>query len=475
MKNSILVYAFLVLLMNSCVQENHEEPKMGLVTFSNVVLQDFDNYSPNSRVSEVSEWNHIFKDQATLIFTDKATGNEYTLEYNPNDFSDAYQIQLPFGEYTVFSEVTGRSYDEFLPFTIEGEFDLDETSLDLTLQGTTDYGLVTVAKSPLIRAVGIGGEYDFFDLEGSPLLYIYAKKDRSTSLFIYLTDDQPFGEIGKGLTIDAYNHYHFYLKETESQGMVNFIELAIGPFEYHEDYFEIGGNEEITSVTDVDGNEYKVVKIGDQYWMAENLRATTYCDGTPLETFMPPGITMPYGFNEQPDYAFIKADRYTFENNYYYNREVARNEKNICPCNWHVSTDEDWMELERYLGTPESDLYNRRRGYDQEAADQLMALDWPDIYGEVPPELNITNSTGFTAYPNGRWIYDIDETGEGLRWNAFSSNAWWWSPKEDSLRMRSVQSGDFSVSPEEPSAIYRMGSSDGLQDGHVLSIRCVKD
>ena len=47
---------------------------------------------------------------------------------------------------------------------------------------------------------------------------------------------------------------------------------------------DFGDGLQAERLTDADGNAYRIVKIGKQYWTAENLRTLTYPDGTPVAT-----------------------------------------------------------------------------------------------------------------------------------------------------------------------------------------------
>lgn len=101
-------------------------------------------------------------------------------------------------------------------------------------------------------------------------------------------------------------------------------------------------------VTDVDGNIYLTVVIGDQEWMMENLKTTHYNDGTPITNMVD---ATGWRNIDEPAYVWYENNS-SYEESYgaLYNWHAVGDPKGLCPDGWRVATDEDWKELELLLG-----------------------------------------------------------------------------------------------------------------------------
>jgi len=102
------------------------------------------------------------------------------------------------------------------------------------------------------------------------------------------------------------------------------------------------------TVTDIDGNEYKTVKIGTQIWMAENLRTATYNNGTSI-----PNVTSGSTWSGLTSGAWCYYDNNSSYNIPYgklYNGYTIDN-GNLCPTGWHVPDNGDFNTLINYNST----------------------------------------------------------------------------------------------------------------------------
>ena len=134
---------------------------------------------------------------------------------------------------------------------------------------------------------------------------------------------------------------------------------------------------------DADGNVYKVIKIGEQWWMAENLRVTHFRNLHPIDEI-----------TEAREWRTFNAAAYcSYGNNtdlgqeygLLYNWKAVTDSRNIAPEGWHVATDKEYTILENYLGGR-----NRAGEKVKEAGN--------GHWGH--PNL-ANNSSGFTALPGG--------------------------------------------------------------------------
>jgi uncharacterized protein (TIGR02145 family) len=205
----------------------------------------------------------------------------------------------------------------------------------------------------------------------------------------------------------------------------------------------------LSTVTDIDGNVYQTVVIGQQKWMAENFKALNFNDGTPIDNVIDYGeweatVTPAYSWynNDYLTYGVIYGPLY----NWYTVDTISNGNKNVCPLGWHVPDGDDWGALTDALGGG-----SVAGGKLKETG----TLHWTD------PNTGATNISGFTALPGGgkdsypsSYFTPIYDTGNWWNTDQASSGSAWF---------------------------FRLDyNSEGTSGGYCtkfmgLSVRCVKD
>jgi len=210
-------------------------------------------------------------------------------------------------------------------------------------------------------------------------------------------------------------------------------------------------NNDATTFTDSrDGNVYKTVKIGNQVWMAENLRY--------LPSVVPAATsstTDPYCYIYMYNGTDVSEAKATSNYTTYgvlYNWQAA---KTASPAGWHLPSDAEWKELEKFLGMTEeqANAYNWRRKNEGGKLKETRTTHW------TTPNEGATNESGFTALPGG-----LRNNQDRLLWNIRIAGYWWTATDQsDKAYYRSLVHYD--------STIFR-----GYDDkSHAYSVRCIKD
>jgi uncharacterized protein (TIGR02145 family) len=100
-------------------------------------------------------------------------------------------------------------------------------------------------------------------------------------------------------------------------------------------------------VTDIDGNVYKTVTIGNQEWMAENLKVTRYRNGDSIpNTTGASWLYLTTGSYCDFDNSLSKSATYGKLYNWY----AVDDYRQIAPTGWHIPSHSEWDILIDYLG-----------------------------------------------------------------------------------------------------------------------------
>jgi OmpA-OmpF porin, OOP family len=211
-------------------------------------------------------------------------------------------------------------------------------------------------------------------------------------------------------------------------------------------------------LTDSDGNSYKIVTIGSQIWMAENLKTTKYNDGTSIP-LVADSVKWPY--IETAAYCWFYNNESKYKNTYgaLYNW-YAVNTGKLCPSGWRLPTMTELTKLEEYLG--ESDVADRK-------IRETGTTHWKS------PGTKATNETGFTALPGGERDNFGSFSNFGREATVGMSGSWW-SSTEDLTQ-------SVPPTPGPPSNAYNMSLKWDYQGVFLgtypkeygFSVRCIKD
>ena len=207
------------------------------------------------------------------------------------------------------------------------------------------------------------------------------------------------------------------------------------------------------TINDIDGNVYETIQIGDQLWMAENLKVTHYQNNDEI----------PYIYNDPQYGAYINYSNNADNVGVYgrlYNWFAVNDERGLCPYNWHVPSDDEFKSLEMYLGMSESEA----NGEGLRGTDEGGKLKEEGNEHWNSPNTGATNEIGFTALPGGNRRYETYTNQEifcclnryGFFWSSsevYTVNAWY-----------RVLSYDYSESNR-----YH------LSKANAFSVRCVED
>lgn len=203
------------------------------------------------------------------------------------------------------------------------------------------------------------------------------------------------------------------------------------------------------TVADIDGNVYPVVQIGNQCWMAENLRTTRYHDGSSI-----PNVT------DSVDWQWLTTGAWcNYQNNpgydavygKLYNWYAAAN-PNICPLGWHVPSQADLTDLANYLGGGSVAGGKLKTTGTVQGGTGLWEA----------PNTGASNETGFSALPSGARSFSSSGTFLNL-----GTRGGWWSTSEGAL--------GYALGIALGHDYVQLHFGDGSYKQNGICVRCLRD
>jgi uncharacterized protein (TIGR02145 family) len=222
------------------------------------------------------------------------------------------------------------------------------------------------------------------------------------------------------------------------------------------------------TMIDYDGNIYPTIAIGSQTWMAKSLNVIHYSDGTPI----PHVENQTTWFELEKDekaYCYYNNDEefgdpygalYTWAaamNGAESSTSVPSGVQGVCPDGWHIPSDDEWKQLEIFLGMTEV-LADKEYYRDKDVGGKLKEEGYEHWNS---PNTGATNESGFTALAAGH--REVVEDGSFIEFGD-QNHLWSSSESEDE------KAWDRALFHN----LWGVGRYRGKKN-YGMSVRCIKD
>ncbi len=199
------------------------------------------------------------------------------------------------------------------------------------------------------------------------------------------------------------------------------------------------------SIRDIDGNEYKIARLGIQQWISSNLNVSRFRNGDVIPEAKTEEEWIKAGKSSSPAWCYYNNDpKNGSTSGRLYNWFAVNDPRGLAPEGWHVAVNSDWSTLVKNL-----------LGIDYASPKMKSRSGWKTRNG--------TNDIGFSAIPGGF----RDEKGA---FNDLKTKARWWSNSVPVEIKPSTQIYSFVVSDDVVAVSYiKVNKEVGL------SVRCIKD
>ena len=215
----------------------------------------------------------------------------------------------------------------------------------------------------------------------------------------------------------------------------------------------VGGNIGSIPVKDIDGNSYRTVRIGEQVWMAQNLRVTRYRNGSPIFNELVDTTLGSMGLYPNSLVDGIDTDSAMLASyGRLYNWHAVNNSQGLCPTGWVIPTSEDWIQLLDFIADP-TNTGGKLKSRRTEGSHLHPRWDAPNT--------GANNYTGFSGLPAG--YCNVTEPVDNYL-SLGSLGVWWSSTAADDM-----SSYFLSLNYDSPDV-----QGNAAYKGFGLSVRCIK-